>query len=289
MPALDLLRCPVCRGDVDAGDDAGGGRGDTVSCRSCGWSAPFDGRVVDVHGHTATAERSDASFDHKHDHVEGHNHHPVVWRLCYEEQVGAIEAAIGADDVVLDIGCGPAAPYRRPATATLVGVDPSAHSLADNHDIDLGLATGAARLPAADDSVDVVVALYAFHHMVADTMAASAAMVEAAFDEIARVVRPGGRVIVGEICPWRPTWVAERVGWRVARRLLPGFVDFVFWPEDRLLGLGAHAFPGAEVTTSRPEVGWGEILPPIIGRPGVKVPRFAYPFDAVVLDWRLAG
>ena len=283
-----------------------------VVCPECGWTATRDGRLISVLGHSPCNDGhsggTGATFDEKHQILGEHNHHPVVWELCYRRQCDVVvealsEAVRGSVDgpgraggpgsdpgakVLLDIGCGPVPPYVVPREGVFsIGVDVSLPSLRANSSVDLALHSGGANLPLADGSIDVVVAFYALHHMIGGSIAGSWSNVESALAEIARVCRPGASVLVMEVCPWPPAWVAERVSWKAARRLLGDRVDFLFWPSRRLALLGRRSFPGAEVIERRFSVSPLAVLPPVIGVEGLKVPRFLYPFTVRLFEWRL--
>lgn len=275
---LALLACPVCRRDqLDIADGQ-------VSCPKCGWQAQLEGRVLSPAG-----THEEASFDAKHDVLGDHNHHPVVWDLCYEHQCTAVTDALGAGQVLLDLGCGPSAPYAKPAGVRAIGIDPSLPSLESNTEVDMALHSSATSVPLTEASVDAVVGIYALHHMIGDSVAESWANVRSAMHEVARVAKPRAEVFVFEVCPWPPAWVAERVGWRAARRVLGSEVDFVFWPEKRLLELGNEVFPDAQVEQRRSKIKPLSMFPPVIGRPGLRIPWIAYPFHVVLLHWTLAG
>ncbi len=274
----DLLACPACRHSplVVAAD--------RLTCGRCGWARTVNGRIISVEG-----EDPVASFDEKHDLVDEHNHHPVVWDVCYSGQCEAITAALEPGDVLLDVGCGPAAPYTKPAGVFTIGVDPSRPSLEANSDLDLAFHSSAGSLPLGDGTVDVVVAIYAVHHMVGTTVPESWRNVERTFTEINRVAKPGAQVLMLEICPWLPVWWAERIGWRTVHRLVGPQVDFVFWRASRLARLGERAFPGATLEVQRFGTSPWATFPPVIGLPGLKIPWFFYPFDVSKLHWRFSG
>jgi SAM-dependent methyltransferase len=272
-----ILSCPECH--LTPLDFAG----ERVACGRCGWTEAMQGHVLSVRGEAAVA-----SFDQKHQILAEHNHHPVTWCLCYERQCEAVTAAFAPGKVVLDLGCGPEPPYSNPDGAFVVGVDMSMPSLAANKDLDLALHTSAASVPLADSSVDVVVANYVLHHMIGDSVGSTWANVEAAFAEMARVAKPGAEVLVLEICPWAPFWLAERVGWKLARRFLGRFVDFLFWPAKRFEAVGARSFPGARFERRTYTVKWSDTFPPVIGL-NIKVPRLLYPFQVCLFRWELPG
>ncbi|WP_327098904.1 class I SAM-dependent methyltransferase [Nocardia vinacea] len=104
-------------------------------------------------------------------------------------------------DRVLDIGCGTGYLTRRLASvaATVVGLDPSAAVLErarritaePNCTYTVGVAES---LTADDDSFDVVVNCLMLHHLPEDLRAT-------ALTEMRRVLRPGGRLLIGEFRP----------------------------------------------------------------------------------------
>jgi SAM-dependent methyltransferase len=109
-------------------------------------------------------------------------------------------AAIGVGELVLDVGCGTGtlairACQRQPA-ARVVGIDADprmierARRKADAAGAELELWSGSATdLPHAGRSCDVVLSSLLFHHLGRDAKRAAA-------EEIARVLVPGGRVVI---------------------------------------------------------------------------------------------
>ncbi|WP_433709318.1 class I SAM-dependent methyltransferase [Nocardia sp. CA-084685] len=104
-------------------------------------------------------------------------------------------------DRVLDIGCGTGYLTRRLASvaATVVGLDPSAAVLERARRITVEpnctYAVGVAEsLTAEDDSFDVVANCLMLHHLPEDLRAT-------ALREMRRVLRPGGRLLIGEFRP----------------------------------------------------------------------------------------
>jgi class 3 adenylate cyclase/SAM-dependent methyltransferase len=111
-------------------------------------------------------------------------------------------AAIAVGERVLDLGCGTGtlairAGQRQPA-ARVVGIDADprmierARRKADAAGVELELQPGsAADLPYADRSFDVVLSSLLFHHLGRDAKRAAA-------EELARVLVPGGRVVIAD-------------------------------------------------------------------------------------------
>jgi len=113
-----------------------------------------------------------------------------------------------AGERILDVGCGTgnAALLAARAGASVLGVDPATRLLevardrAAAEDLDVEFAAGeAAALPAADASCDGVVSVFGV--IFADPQAAA--------DELVRVVRPGGRIVV---TTWVPSGPVNAMG-----------------------------------------------------------------------------
>lgn len=127
---------------------------------------------------------------------------------------------VRAGDRVLDLGCG----FGRHAFesarcgARVVACDMSLAELKDVAGMFDALGFGgtttngdATRLPFADASFDRIIASEVLEHVPDD---------EAAFAELARVLRPGGTIAVTV-----PTWLAERVCWALTDEYHAPFVE----------------------------------------------------------------
>jgi ubiquinone/menaquinone biosynthesis C-methylase UbiE len=136
-------------------------------------------------------------------------------------------AAISSGEYVLDVGCGTgtlavAAAQAAPgATVTGLDADPSILAKARRRAADAGLEIGfdegmSTALPYADASFDVVLATLFFHHLRDEGKRQTA-------DEIARVLRPGGRLVVAD--PGRPQDPVMRMAVLVTVQLLDGFAN----------------------------------------------------------------
>jgi len=273
--ARRVLACPRCHRAAPAFTT------DQIDCPACGWRGKIRNGVVSTLADTGTAR-----FETLHESIEAQNSHPVVWRWFYEEQCRAFAAALRPRRAVQDLGSSPTAPYAKPAGAVVVGVDLSLVSLADNKHIDLALHATAALL-LADRSIDAALAIYVFHHMVGESVAATRANIEAAFAELGRVVKPGGEVLVFEMCAWRGAWISERLGWTAARDTIGKFIDFPFWPPQVYEALGRRAFGDAALQRVIYCLEWSAWFTPVIGMPRLEWPRFAYPLDVCLFRWQL--
>ncbi len=183
---IELLRCAGCRGaDLEL---VGGEPPRELSCRSCGRSAPIvDGipRLVDRSGSYA------ASFGRQWNRYD-------VARPEEDEAIFRVKTGVAPSDLagrlVLDAGCG-GGRYARLAGACgarLVGVDLSeavtkAAALCALLPEVLIIQADLLDLPLADRAFDFVYSIGVLHH---------APDPRRAFAEIARKVKPGGRLAV---------------------------------------------------------------------------------------------
>ncbi len=150
----------------------------------------------------------------------------------YEEQILPLaRAELTGFDRVLDVGCGDGQISRMMAAAgsTVVGVDPTWNQIAVAGERGGGpsyVRAGAAELPFADGSFDAAVACLVFEHI--DD-------VHGAIDEIARVVRPGGR-----FCFFlnHPLLQTPGSGWISDYTARPARVVLAHRPVPRRAGLG---------------------------------------------------
>ncbi len=110
---------------------------------------------------------------------------------------------------LLDIGCGDGALLReavaRGAKVTGIDPDPAMLAAARRGALEAGIAARllegrAEQLPLADASFDLVTAM---------TVLCFVADAAAALSEMARVLRPGGRLVIGELGRWS-FWAAQR-------------------------------------------------------------------------------
>jgi SAM-dependent methyltransferase len=140
-------------------------------------------------------------------------------RYAFAVELAAIERAAGRLDGlrVLDAGCGTgrftAVLERRAARLAGVDLDPAMLTVAGRRVRAPLLAADADELPFRDEAFDVTIAV-----TVCEFTASPAALVA----ELARVTRPGGRVVIGALnrrSPWglarrpqlrRPPWQAAR-------------------------------------------------------------------------------
>jgi ubiquinone/menaquinone biosynthesis C-methylase UbiE len=136
-------------------------------------------------------------------------------------------AEIGSGEEVLDVGCGTgtlavAAARAVPgAKVTGLDADPSiltrARKRAAAARLEIAFDEGMSNaLPYADASFDVVLSTLFFHHLKDDAKHATVA-------ELVRVLRPGGRVVIGDL--GRPQDPLMRIAVLVTVQLLDGFAS----------------------------------------------------------------
>lgn len=269
------LACPDCHDAVVVG-------GTDIRCSRSGCG--FTGVIADGIA-VMRRQREGSFFDDKHEVMEHGSAEPGVRRCCYAEQAAVIESAIPPGSVVVDVGCGPALPYRRADRWTLIGLDLSYESLRANRQVDIRVYGSAADLPLADRSVDAIVSLYAIHHFGGQTRRENESRVARGFAEFGRVLKPGGSLFIFELSPWWPVWQIQRMSWNLVRKLVPS-VDMFFWRDRRLVDL-AEAQLGRSATLRRVRfhAPASTPIPPIFACPALKIPRFLFPFDVQLYHW----
>jgi SAM-dependent methyltransferase len=179
---VSLLRCPRCRGDLDVEGDPPRG----LICRSCGGAYPVVGGVPRLAG-----ESYAASFGRQ------WNRYDVARP---EEDEATFRVKTGVDPrelsgrLVLDAGCGGGRYARLLAGhgARVVGVDLSAAvdkaaALCDGRPEVLIAQADLLDLPVAEAAFDLVYSIGVLHHTPDPRRA---------FAQIARRVKPGGRLAV---------------------------------------------------------------------------------------------
>jgi len=269
------LACPRCHDAVSVG---------TAEIRCLRGGCGFTGSIAD--GIAVMREhRGGSFFDDKHEVMEHGSAEPGVRRCCYSEQATVIESAIPSGAVVVDVGCGPALPYRRAQPWVLIGVDLSYESLRANTELDIKVYGSAADLPLADRSVDAIVSLYAIHHFGGQTRRENERRVARGFAEFGRVLKPGGSLFIFELSPWWLLWQAQCVTWNLVRKIMPS-MDIFFWRERQFVNVAA-AHLGRSTTLRRVRFHAPTLtpIPPVFACPGLKIPRFLFPFDVHLYHW----
>jgi ubiquinone/menaquinone biosynthesis C-methylase UbiE len=258
--------------------------GNDVCCQNqaCG----FVGLLA--HDVVLLGDRSAPSFfDDRHEVMSAGNSQEGVRCLCYEDQAGVVEPLLRPGQLVLDVGCGPSLPYTKPADTFVIGLEASYESIRANRGVDLRVYGSALQVPMSDRSVDMVLAFYAVHHMTGRTMADNVLRLEQVLRELGRVVKSGGELLVFEVSPWRPAWLAERLLWNTAKRALGKRLDMCFYAADVYERIGRAALPDARLTVQSFSTSMLSTFPPAFSLPWLPIPRFLYPFDVNLYRWRL--
>lgn len=273
---LGLLRCPKSKQPLVR-------QGDQLTCPSSG----FAGSIVD--GVVVTLPPDHRSFfDDKFDVMQRGHEAEGEHLFCYAQQMALLESFLTPGMVVLDVGCGPVLPYRKPAGVRVVGLEPSFHSIRANPACDLRIFGSAFEIPLADCSVDAVVCIYSIHHMVGRTRAETHDRVARAFQEFGRVLKPGGTLFVFEMTPLSIFAVFQELAWNTVRRMIPRKLDMYFWTVDRIVNLAQAQLPaGSQVEKEFFTSSAFITFPPIFSLPWLRVPRLIYPLDAKLYKWRL--
>jgi ubiquinone/menaquinone biosynthesis C-methylase UbiE len=224
-------------------------------------------------------------FDGLHEVMQEGNDSPEIRTLCYDQQSKLLTGMIRPGDVVLDIGCGPVIHFDKPKDCVLIGIDPSFESIRANRKLDIRVYGSAVSMPLGAASVDRISLFYSIHHMIGRTVAENRANVSAVLRECARVMRPGGTLVVFDMSPWWPVWQAQKMFWNQARKTLDAKLDMFFWRAGPLQELAEGAFQPKRVETESFHISPLLVFPPVFSVPRLKLPRFLYPFDIKMYKW----
>jgi len=276
--ALTVLACPRCHSRLEPAAQA-------LSCldRGCGFRAEIRDDIV------CALDSSDSSsfFDAHHDVMTHGSEQANVRGAFYKPQTVALLDRLAGAKVILDIGCGPRLPYKRPLQALVLGVDPSLESLRENHDVDVRLYACSANLPVASGSIDAIVCFYSLHHIVGKTVKDNQELVRRTLAEFARVLAVGGGVVIFEVAPWWAASAVQRIVWNAARRILGGKLNMFFWRKRQLASLVSTTFPSASTVESFTfHVPALTMFPPAFAIQQLRLPRFLYPFDINMYTWQ---
>jgi SAM-dependent methyltransferase len=189
--------------------------------------------------------------------------------------------------VVVDVGCGPRLPYSRSRQYFLVGVDASFESVRLNRAVDLRIFGSASCLPFKDCSVDVVLCFYLLHHLIGHRVPENYALLEGAFREFGRVLRPGGSIYAFEVNPVHPFFAVQTALWYIARRLWKR-LDMFFWSVRAIRRISLKVLPaGTELLQQEFHCPFWVMFPFVFAWPGFQLPRGLYPFRAHAFEWRV--
>jgi ubiquinone/menaquinone biosynthesis C-methylase UbiE len=275
----DVLACPRCLAPFRRIDSK-------LECTSdaCGFRAEIREDIV-----CALESERGASFFDSHFPVMMHgSDEPGARAAFYDQQERLLTERLERATVVLDVGCGPRLPYKRPTQALVLGVERSYESLRQNADVDVRLFASATHLPIRSRSVDAIVCFYSLHHLVGASTEENEQLVRGALKQFARVLSPGGSLIVFEVSPW---WVldrAQRTFWNTCRRRVGGALDMFFWRHAKLDRLVAEHFPAGAVGEYRAlHIPHFTTFPPVFALQRLRIPRILYPFHIGMHTWRM--
>lgn len=272
-----LLVCPRCQSAFEI-DDA------ELRCQNaaCGFVGGLTNDVV------LLGDRSRISFfDDRHEVMASSNEGEGTRCICYDQQAEFVESILKPGMLVLDVGCGPTLPYQKPADTFVMGLEASYESIAVNDKVDMRIYGTAAELPFVDTSLDVIMAFYAVHHMTGETVAENRRTAVKVFREFGRVLKPGGELLVFEVSPWPPVWLAEKLLWNTARGILGRKLDMFFYSVKAYEALGQVALPGAQFSMQPFPNSPLMMFPPVFSLPWLQIPRVLYPMNANLYRWRV--
>lgn len=217
--------------------------------------------------------------------LSGHTKQDGDWVFAYEQQVELIESFMPRGGVAIDVGCGPGTPYKKPEDTFLIGLDYSLPSIAANSSADLKVCASATSLPLADSSVDMVLAVYAIHHMTGRSTKETEKNVSSVLSEFSRVVRPGGKILIIEMSPVEPFGLLQDLFWNISKKLLGPALDQFFWTPARLKKRCQGSIWELPLKVLNFRSSPWQNFPPIFSVPSLKVPRCLYPLSPIGYLW----
>ncbi len=258
-------------------------RGDKIICQKGDFKGVFSENVA------VMLERLPRSyFDDKHHvMVERRSQKEGDWNIAYKQQIVFIEEVIRSSKIIVDIGCGPEISYHKPKESTLIGMDYSYSSIAANDKVDLRVCASATQMPFADKSVDTAIAIYALHHMTGKSTKETVNMATAALSEMARIVRPGGHILIIEMAPISPFGIIQDLFWNISKNILGDALDQFFWTPARLEHRCRGDIWDHQAAISQFKSSPFELFPPIFSLPRLKIPRFLYPLRPISYLWEM--
>jgi SAM-dependent methyltransferase len=133
----------------------------------------------------------------------------------------AITEEVSGTEALLDIGNGGVFEYDTSTVGSIVAVDLFLDDLPESHFPPNATARSgdALALQEPEDRYDAALHAFVYHHLVGDSPGDMLVNARQAIAEAARVVRPGGRLIVAESCVPRWFYWVERVAYRPLKLL----------------------------------------------------------------------
>ena len=116
--------------------------GTDIACEGSGFRGSIrDGVAVML------PEGTGSFFDDKFHVMKHGKDNKGEWDFCYARQTELLSDSLKPGMLVLDIGCGPVLPYRKPEGVNIVGLEPSFHSIRVNEQLDLRVYGSAYSIP----------------------------------------------------------------------------------------------------------------------------------------------
>lgn len=276
QPLDSMLRCPKSKSEL-ARD------GNKLTCKD----SDFEGEMMDGVAVMMSSQKA-SFFDDKFELMKEGHKAEGEWQFCYEQQMALLESFLTPGMTVLDVGCGPALPYKKPEGVRVIGLESSINSIRANKDCDLRIFGSALEIPLPGNSLDAVICIYSIHHIIGESIPETHAKVDKTFQEFGRVLKPGGKLYIFEMTPMSIFNVFQRLSWRFFRALFRDKLDMYFWSADALINFGRQRLPPRTLVE---KVFFGTsaftTFPPAFSLPWLRVPRLLYPLDAKLYKWHV--